>query len=132
MRFCRCFPTTVKELRQVLGQFSYYRQFIPRFASIAEPLTSALKATDQDKAALVGLDSRQRARRMGRLVVTPTPERIAALDRLKYLLSSAPVLRYPVFSQPFFLYTDDRTWALVLLSNRKVLLMVVADRKSVV
>lgn len=36
------FPRTIKELQVILGKFSYYRQFIPRFASVAEPLTSAL------------------------------------------------------------------------------------------
>ncbi|KAF8422957.1 hypothetical protein EV426DRAFT_513551, partial [Tirmania nivea] len=31
-------PKTVKELWRILGQFSYYRQFIPKFVSVAEPL----------------------------------------------------------------------------------------------
>ena len=100
------FPSTIKQLRQILGQFSYYRQFIPRFASIAEPLTSTLKAAESDKAALAGLDPKLRARRVGRLPVVSTPERVSALNKLKLLLSSAPVLRYPNFSKPFFLYTD--------------------------
>ena len=98
------FPSTVKHLRQILGQFSYYRQFIPRFASIAAPLTSALKVAD--KIFLTGLDAKQHSRQMGKQAVEPTPERLAALDELKSLLSSAPVLRHPDFKKPFFLYTD--------------------------
>lgn len=84
------FPSNVKQLRQILGQFSYYQQFIPRFASVAEPLTSALKATD--KSSLAGLHAKQRARQVGKQAVSPSPDRLAAFSQLKILLSSAPVL----------------------------------------
>lgn len=123
------FPKTVKELRQILGQFSYYRQFIPRFASIAEPLTSALKfadvippgdktvkrlerkkflakAKDPSIDTVEKLSVKARMKRVGRLVVQQTPERTAALDELKRLLSNAPCLIYPDFTKEFFLYTD--------------------------
>ena len=33
-------PENIKELRSFLGMCSYYRQLVPRFAEIAEPLTS--------------------------------------------------------------------------------------------
>lgn len=126
------FPRTIKELRIILGQFSYYRQFIPRFASIAEPLTTALKVSTaatstKSKANKSRPDSalpspptepassptaapaappRAQLKKVGRMVVEPTPNRLAALDTLKHLLTTAPCLRYPVFFEPFFLYTD--------------------------
>lgn len=57
------FARTVKELRQILGQFLYYRQFIPRFATVAELLTSALCAAEKDS--LAGLNSKERAKKIG-------------------------------------------------------------------
>jgi hypothetical protein len=38
-------PKTLKELRSVLGHFSYYREYIPKFSEIAAPLTHLLKKT---------------------------------------------------------------------------------------
>lgn len=98
------FPSPMKQLRHVLGQFSYYRQFIPRFASIAEPLTCPLKAPDKDSVIHVG--AKQRARRVGWQSVASTPNRLAGFHMLKSLLCSAPVLCYPDFKRPFLLYTD--------------------------
>lgn len=69
-----------------------------------EPLTSALKAAD--KASLAGMDARQRAKKVGKQSVSASPDRLAAFAQLKALLSSAPVLRYPNYKKPFFLYTD--------------------------
>lgn len=101
------FPRTIKDLRIILGQFSYYRQFIPRFASVAEPLTSALKAAPPSDRHPTDPPSRKQAcKAVGRLTVDPTPERVAALQSLKSLLTTAPCLRYPDFARPFFLYTD--------------------------
>lgn len=36
-------PQTRRELMRVLGMFGFYRQFVPNFARIAEPLTRLLK-----------------------------------------------------------------------------------------
>jgi transposase InsO family protein len=36
-------PTSIKELRSLLGHFGYYRDYIPRFAQWAKPLTDMLK-----------------------------------------------------------------------------------------
>lgn len=102
------FPKTVKQLRQILGQFSYYRQFMRGFAVIAEPLTTALKFRDNSKAENPNLpvNSKLAARIAGCRLVERTPEREAALEGLKKLLTEAPVLRYPDFARPFFLYTN--------------------------
>ena len=36
-------PTTVRELRALLGLLGYYRRFIKDFATLAKPLTKLLK-----------------------------------------------------------------------------------------
>ena len=111
------FPTTIKDLRIILGQFSYYRQFIPRFASIAEPLTSALKSVGASSTAGVSsstsakatgspVSRKQACKAAGRTAVAPTPAPLDAFQSLKTLLSNAPCLHFPDFSRPFFLYTD--------------------------
>lgn len=101
---CLPFPQTVKQLRQILGQFSYYRQFIDKFAIVAEPLTTALRAAEKD--ALVGLTAKERAKKIGRQMVIASQDKLDALEKLKKLLSCAPVLRYPDYEKPFVLYTD--------------------------
>ena len=80
-------PTDVSEVRQFLGLASYYRRFVPQFASIASPLHSLLKKD---------------------AVFSWTSECQKAFDRLKNLLVSAPVLAYPQFQSkyPFILETD--------------------------
>lgn len=111
------FPKNVKQLRQILGQFSYYRQFMRGFAITAEPLTSALKFAEpkhvksdggvkEKRVALTQQQIKAASREAGRRLVTATPERVQALADLKRLLCNAPVLRYPDFTRPFFLYTD--------------------------
>jgi len=102
------FPSTVKQLRQILGQFSYYRQFIRGFATVAEPLTTALKHGEKDKKErkMTPTEIKATAREVGKRMVEKTPEREAALEELKKRLCNAPVLRYPDFAKPFILYTD--------------------------
>ena len=68
------FPRTISELRGFLGLCSYYRSFCKGFASIADPLTECLRK---------GVTLRH------------TPERQAAFDRLKEMLTSTPVLAMP-------------------------------------
>lgn len=69
------FPRTVKGLQTVLGQFTYYRQFIPKFALIAQPLFDALKLTES----LPDETPKEHAKRHGRQLVTETPETAQAL-----------------------------------------------------
>lgn len=103
------FPKTMKQLRQILGQFSYYRQFMRNFAMIAEPLTTALKFKEERPAGSqpkTPAEIRSAARAAGRRPVEMTAARIEALNQLKKFLSEAPVLRYPDFLKAFYLYTD--------------------------
>ena len=42
-------PETNKQVKQILGVFSYYRQFVNNFAHIAKPLSDLTKKILEDK-----------------------------------------------------------------------------------
>ncbi|CAM8914552.1 unnamed protein product [Rhodiola kirilowii] len=77
-------PTTTKQLRGFLGLTGYYRRFIQDYAKIAVPLTNMLR-----KDAFIW-----------------SPEAEDAFNHLKQVMSSAPTLRLPDFSQQFIVHTD--------------------------
>jgi hypothetical protein len=69
----------------VLGLFSYYKRFIKDFAQIADPLYKLLKKD------------------------TPymwTQDQQKAFENLRNKLMQVPIVQYPNFNKPFFLYTD--------------------------
>ena len=78
-------PTNLTQLRAALGLFSYYRKFIKDFSKIAKPMTQLLKKEEE----FLWTDTQQRA-----------------FEYLKERLISSPILGYPDFEKPFFLYTD--------------------------
>lgn len=78
-------PTNVSELRSFLGLVSYYRQFIDNLATIAHPLNRLL-----EKSAKWQWSSQAQA----------------AFEKLKKLLSEAPVLAHYDPSQPIYLACD--------------------------
>ena len=78
-------PEDLKILRSFVGLASYYRRFIPSFSRIAAPL---FELTKKDKP------------------YRWTEECQTAFDRLKQLLTEAPVLAYPRFDTGFQLETD--------------------------
>src|SRR5581483_1613593 len=78
-------PTNLRDLRGALGLFSYYRRFIENFSQVAEPLYELLKKD----APYIWTDRQQKS-----------------FDILKDKLTRAPIVRYPDFEKPFFLYTD--------------------------
>lgn len=78
-------PSTVKQVRQFLGLTGYYRRFVQNYAKHAEPLFALTK-----KDAPFNWDSDCRK----------------AMDFLKNSITSAPVLRFPDFSLPFFIHAD--------------------------
>jgi hypothetical protein len=78
-------PRNIRELRGVLGLFSYYRRFIKDFAQLADPMYQLLKKD------------------------TPyewTESQQEAFEKLREKLTQAPIVQYPDFSKPFYLYTD--------------------------
>uniref|UniRef100_A0A669DD44 Reverse transcriptase/retrotransposon-derived protein RNase H-like domain-containing protein n=1 Tax=Oreochromis niloticus TaxID=8128 RepID=A0A669DD44_ORENI len=72
-------PATTKQVRQFLGITGYCRHFVHGYARHAEPLFVHTKKDEECQ---------------------------AAVDFLKHSITSAPVLRFPEFSRPFFIRTD--------------------------
>eukprot|EP00064_Thunnus_orientalis_P001978 superscaffoldBa00000136_g1982 len=68
-------PKSNQEIRQFIGLASYYRRFVKDFATMAEPLHALTKKYARFQW---------------------TTECQAAFDRLKHLLTTAPVLDYPL------------------------------------
>lgn len=78
-------PTSVNEIRQFVGLASYYRRFVRDFATVAKPLHDLL---------------RKNARFQW------TPESNQAFEKLKELLTTTPVLGYPMDHGDLILDTD--------------------------
>ena len=77
-------PNTVAKLRSFLGLTSYYRRFIKGYATVAKPLHALT----------------------GNVPFTWSKQCQEAFDKLKRMLTSAPLLVFPDFSRPFILETD--------------------------
>jgi predicted aspartyl protease len=78
-------PSCIDDVRRFIGLASYYRRFVPGFASIAQPLHDLLRKD------------------------TPFTWQSAqddAFTQLRHALTTAPVLAYPDHSLPFELSTD--------------------------
>lgn len=80
-------PETKKQVRAFLGLTSYYRKFIPQYASIAAPLTDLNK-------------------KFAPTSVVWTEECACAFKQLKSLLCSSPILYSPDLGREFVLQTD--------------------------
>jgi hypothetical protein len=78
-------PNTVKGVRSFIGMCSYYRQFIPNFSKIVEPLVSLTKKYTMFKWS----DECQKA-----------------FDYLKESLTIVPLLTIPDPTKEYILYTD--------------------------
>lgn len=98
-------PTTLKELWHVLGVFGYYRQFIPKFALIAAPLTRLTKGARFHKLPDGTWQPREKSYTNASLDGWGA-EQNEAFQSLKDALSSPPTLAFPNFSLPFIVYVD--------------------------
>ena len=78
-------PHNVKTVRSFLGLANYYHHFVKDFSKIATPLNQLLHKDHK-------------------FVWTDTCEK--ALNALKEALTTAPILAFPDFKEPFHLYTD--------------------------
>ena len=78
-------PQNVKEVRQFMGLCAYYRRFIHQFAKIARPLH---QLTEKNRPFVWDNDCQQ------------------AFVELKRLLTSSPILAFPVVGSPYLLETD--------------------------
>ena len=84
-------PTTIKELRSVLGTVNFVRKFIPNLATIIEPLVALTRKSVANLKTLRNIWG---------------PEQDAAFIKVKELLTSAPVLHFPRFHKPFIIHVD--------------------------
>ena len=72
------FPSTKKQLKGVIGKFSYYARFIPNYSELAAPLTELTKTKANS--------------------VVATQEALNSFETLKQKLTKAPILAFPDFS----------------------------------
>jgi hypothetical protein len=92
-------PKTVRDVRAFIGLAGYYRRHVRNFAEIAKPLTNLTKKD---------------------VPFEWTEEHQQALDMLKKILSTEPLLIYPDFFQPFIVACDASTKAIgAVLSQLK-------------
>ena len=92
-------PSNVKDVRSFLGLCNYYRRFVHDFARIASPIN---QLTRKDVKFVWSAECQH------------------AFNLLKQSLCSNPVLAYPVFSEPFHLYTDASNSALGYIIGQRV------------
>jgi len=78
-------PKCVRDVRAFFGLASYYRKFVKKFASIAEPLSALIKKGVR---------------------FNWSPEAQQAFERLKHALAETVTLAYPQSNQTFILDTD--------------------------
>lgn len=103
-------PSTVGELRAVLGLLRYYTQYIKDFSRIASPLYNLLKRPVETEI----LQNKKRTwqtKRWSWGVLSSTPIEwndihLSVLEQLMDCLTQPPVLGFLKFSQPFILHTD--------------------------
>ena len=104
-------PQNPKELKQFLGLSNYYRQFIPNYANITEPLNKLL-CNDQQKFKFQWDVNCQ-----------------TAFNLLKSKLTTAPILSFPDFTVLFIFILMYQTLLLVeslasLVMAKKLLLVI--------
>ena len=78
-------PVNVKTLHSFLDLASYYRRFVPNFSKVASPSFTLTKKDAQ---------------------FIWTPQCRLTFNKLKSLLTTAPLLSFPKFDEPFLLETD--------------------------
>ena len=94
-------PKTSKEVHSFIGLASYYRRFIPNFAKWSKPLNALIVPPAHQ--------AKVRHGEMKKLELTEfvwSKECQEGFDALKHALTTAPVLAYPDYTQPFILETD--------------------------
>ncbi|XP_050156648.1 uncharacterized protein LOC126630561 isoform X2 [Malus sylvestris] len=92
-------PTTVREVRSFLGHAGFYRRFMKDFSKISRPLCRLLQKD-------VSFDMNK--------------ECVVAFNKLKELLSTAPVIMPPDWSLPFELMCDASDYAVGAVLGQRV------------
>ena len=84
-------PTTIKELRSVLGTSNFVRKLVSNLAPIIKPLVALTRKSIENLQTL--------RNHWG-------PEQVAAFIKVKELLTSAPVLHFPQYHKSFIIHVD--------------------------
>ena len=131
----RC-PTTVGEVRQILGFLSYYRSYIKDFSVIAKPLYELLSAPSPvpvlSQKHKMSKKRKEKTAKQGQLPssspVSWTDTHHQVLSHLVDQLSTPPILGYPDLNEPFILHTDASQAGLgaVLYQRSQGMLKVIA------
>lgn len=79
-------PRTVKDVRRLIGAASWFRKFIPNFATIVAPITDLIK------------------KKPSKIQWNPAAQE--AFEKLKTLLISSPILIAPCFDRRFYVECD--------------------------
>ena len=101
-------PSTVGEVRRLLGLLGYYHRYIQNFARIAHPLFQLLQVASED----VAKSACKTKRRFNHGSVPSSrpvlwvEQHQKAVETLLDHLVTPPILGYPDFSKPFVLHTD--------------------------
>lgn len=96
-------PSTVGEVRKLLGLLGYYRRYIQNFSKIAKPLFGLLQSKDKPG------DNRKRkdhATTPNSQAIDWTAQHQTSFETLLNCLTSTPIMAYPDHTQPFVLHTD--------------------------
>ncbi|TKS65275.1 Retrovirus-related Pol polyprotein [Collichthys lucidus] len=123
-------PTTVREVRKLMGFLSYYRSYIPDFSRTAKPLYEMLaKPKSQVK-------QRNRKKELGCKAAQLPPSHPVQwtalhkeiLNRIVNQLTNPPVMAYPDLEKPFVLHVDASEDGLgaVLYQRQEGVLRVIA------
>ena len=108
-------PSTVSEVRKLLGFLGYFRSFIRDFARIAKPLYQRLEGNHLSSPTVLNKQKKNVKQRIRKkkstspLSMQPivwTQEHQEFLEILLVCLTSPPVLAFPDFELPFLLNTD--------------------------
>uniref|UniRef100_A0A8C6Q036 Gypsy retrotransposon integrase-like protein 1 n=2 Tax=Nothobranchius furzeri TaxID=105023 RepID=A0A8C6Q036_NOTFU len=106
-------PSTVGELRKLMGFVSYYRSYIPNFSRIAKPLYDLLSGgpEEREKYKKKKTGGLKQNKKSGGQLSSSQPINWSAkhqevLCQLLDFLLKPPILGYPDFEQPFILHCD--------------------------
>lgn len=123
-------PTTVREVRKLMGFLSYYRSYIPDFSRIAKPLYELLAKpkSEQTQSQKRRNVSRKSAQLPPSYPVQWTIIHQDILNRMVDQLTNPPVMAYPDLEKPFVLHVDASEEGLgaVLYQRQEGVLRVIA------
>ena len=93
-------PETLKQLRSFLGFASYYRRYVPNFTAVASPLNALVTTCCRD------IKGKPRSSASYRLGSQWGENCELAFENIKRVLTTAPVLGFADYQQPFIVETD--------------------------